>query len=43
VSAPFQAENGWSAPSEPGAVRLWVVLRDGRGGVGYGGYRLEIE
>jgi hypothetical protein len=43
VSGPFQAENGWSAPSEPGAVRLWVVLRDGRGGVGYGGYRLEIE
>jgi hypothetical protein len=39
----FQAENGWSAPSQPGPVRLWVVLRDGRGGVGFGAYSLEIE
>jgi hypothetical protein len=38
-----QAENGWAAPSEPGPVRLWVVLRDGRGGVGYGAYSLEID
>lgn len=43
ASAAFQAENGWSAPREPGPVRLWVVLRDGRGGVGYGAYRLEID
>jgi hypothetical protein len=43
TNAAFQAENGWSAPSEPGPVQLWVVLRDGRGGVGYGTYRLEIE
>jgi len=38
-----ETENAWSAPAEPGPVRLWVVLRDGRGGVGYGVYRLEIE
>ena len=25
----------WSAPSEPQEVRLWVVVRDGRGGVGW--------
>jgi hypothetical protein len=43
LDTPFQAENGWSAPTEAGPVRLWVVLRDGRGGVGFAAYRLEIE
>lgn len=42
-SAPFRTENGWTAPAEAGAVRLWVVLRDGRGGVGFGAYRLQVE
>lgn len=40
---PFQSENGWVAPSARGAVRLWVVLRDGRGGVGHASYRLDVE
>jgi hypothetical protein len=40
---PTRAENVWRAPAEPAAVGLWVVLRDGRGGVGYGAYRLQVE
>ncbi len=35
--------NGWKAPSEPGAVHLWVVLRDARGGVGWGSYTIDIH
>jgi hypothetical protein len=30
-----QSQNVWRAPSEVGPTTLWVVLRDGRGGVGY--------
>lgn len=43
TSAEPQALNGWTAPAEPGPVQLWVVLRDGRGGTGFGSYRLEIQ
>lgn len=28
-------EVDWTAPSEPGPVQLWIVARDGRGGVGW--------
>ncbi len=31
-AGPRSEENEWTAPSEPGTVRLWVVLTDGRGG-----------
>jgi hypothetical protein len=24
-------------------VRIWVVLRDDRGGVGWGSYKLQVE
>jgi hypothetical protein len=27
------SDNTWTAPSQPGSVKLWVVLRDSRGGV----------
>jgi hypothetical protein len=37
------ASNGWWAPPDTGPVRLWVVLRDGRGGIGYGAYRFVVE
>lgn len=37
------AENLWLAPGEPGPVDLWVVLRDGRGGVSFGSYRVVVR
>jgi hypothetical protein len=37
------AMNGWTAPGAPGVTYLWVVLRDSRGGVGWGSYRLEVR
>src|SRR5262249_8096616 len=38
-----ESDNTWTAPSTRGDVRLWVVLRDDRGGVGWGSYRLRVE
>ena len=35
--------NRWIAPPSPGSVELWVVLRDGRGGVGYAVRRFNVE
>lgn len=35
--------NTWTAPASPGPVELWVVLRDGRGGVGYAMRRFNVE
>ena len=29
------ADNAWTAPAAPGAVTLWVVLRDDRGGAAW--------
>jgi hypothetical protein len=37
------AANGWTAPSSPGTVHLWVVLRDSRGGVGWGSFTLAVD
>lgn len=37
------SRNRWSAPQEPGLVEHWVVLRDGRGGVGWRRVVVEIE
>ena len=34
--------NGWVAPSTPGRGRLWVVLRDSRGGVDFSDYELTV-
>jgi hypothetical protein len=36
------ATNWWTAPAEEGPVRLWVVLRDDRGGVAWGEYRIDV-
>jgi hypothetical protein len=36
------SENLWTAPASPGDVWLWVVLRDPRGGVGWGTYHLRV-
>jgi len=37
------ALNRWVAPASPGLVDVWVVLRDGRGGVGYAARRFNVE
>ncbi len=36
-------ENEWTAPSTPGEVFLWVVIRDDRGGVGWESYKLDVR
>jgi len=35
--------NGWTAPREPGPVRLWGVLRDSRGGSGFVSASVEVR
>jgi hypothetical protein len=35
--------NGWTAPTSPAELRLWVVLRDSRGGGGWGSYAVEVK
>jgi hypothetical protein len=37
------SENDWTAPDAPGSVRLWVVLRDSRGGVAWRSFVLDVE
>lgn len=37
------SDNRWTAPSEPGDLWLWVVLRDDRGGVAWSTHRLRVE
>lgn len=32
----------WTAPDSPGLVKLWIVLRDDRGGVGWKEYMVEV-
>lgn len=35
--------NTWTAPDTAGTARLWVVIRDDRGGVGWAGYVVEVR
>jgi len=37
------SDNDWTAPSEAVDVRVWVVLRDDRGGVGYRSFYVRVE
>jgi hypothetical protein len=37
------SDNAWVAPSKSGEVRIWVVLRDDRGGVGYRSFKLAVQ
>ncbi|HEY3817928.1 MAG TPA: hypothetical protein VGL81_12190 [Polyangiaceae bacterium] len=37
------SDNTWQAPGAAGTVHLWVVLRDDRGGIGWGAYTLQAE
>ncbi len=36
-------DNNWTAPDTEGSTLLWVVIRDDRGGVGWGSYNLLVE
>lgn len=38
-----QSSTRWTAPSRPGAARLWAVLRDDRGGVGYREVDVQVD
>jgi hypothetical protein len=35
--------NAWIAPTQPEMVRLWLVLRDSRGGVDFAQYEIPVE
>jgi hypothetical protein len=37
------SDNGWTAPATPGRARIWVVLRDDRGGVGWQSYAIAVD
>lgn len=37
------ADVEWTAPDAPGTVRIWAVLRDTRGGVDWGDFRIEVR
>jgi hypothetical protein len=34
--------NTWTAPSDPGLVHLWAVLRDSRGGVDFASFDVQV-
>lgn len=38
-----ESENTWTAPTAPGAVRLWLVIRDSRGGQSWRTYLLDVR
>ena len=40
--ASVSTENEWDAPTAPSKVRLWLVLRDSRGGVDFASYDLDV-
>lgn len=41
--AALDASNVWTAPRTAGTAQLWLVLRDSRGGVGYGTFTLTVR
>jgi hypothetical protein len=36
-------DDGWTAPSSPGAIPAWVVLRDSRGGVDFRAFTIVVQ
>jgi hypothetical protein len=36
-------ENTWTAPTTPGDVRLWLVIRDSRGGQSFSSFVVSVE
>lgn len=41
-SAGNWSENTWTAPDQEGNVKLWIVIRDDRGGLSWQEYRLRV-
>jgi hypothetical protein len=41
-AATHQVDNTWTAPTAAGDVRLWLVIRDDRGGSGWQAYRVTV-
>jgi hypothetical protein len=37
-----ESTNVWTAPQTPGDVRVWLVVRDDRGGLGWSSHRLRV-
>ncbi len=37
------SDNAWIAPSQPGIVHLWIVLRDERGGAGWQSFAVDVR
>jgi hypothetical protein len=37
------SENTWTAPAEPGAATLWIVLRDDRGGASWQALPIDVQ
>jgi hypothetical protein len=37
------SDDAWTAPGTPGPARLWVVLRDSRGGVDFASYDVTVR
>ncbi|APR83767.1 Hypothetical protein A7982_09116 [Minicystis rosea] len=42
VATKSEVENEWTAPTKAGEARLWLVIRDDRGGIGWEGYRIAV-
>ncbi|MEI9949079.1 MAG: hypothetical protein WDO74_08870 [Pseudomonadota bacterium] len=38
----LSSNNVWTAPTNPGSAKLWIVLRDSRGGVDFATHDLEV-
>jgi hypothetical protein len=38
----ISTSNQWTAPTQPGAYFLWLVLRDSRGGTDYKSYQIQV-
>jgi hypothetical protein len=38
-----ESDNAFTAPTRAGDVRVWIVLRDERGGVAWRALRLRVE
>jgi hypothetical protein len=43
ASATRSTPNAWIAPSERGLIRLWAVVRDGRGGIAWTSLELDVR
>jgi hypothetical protein len=36
------SDDGWTAPTQPGPVHIWVVLRDSRGGLDFEAIDVQV-